>query len=234
MPLFKCRHFGTSHQNDGQWGLSPLTASDDAILVASSPVGNALTASRRIHSAWTLALRISSAAQRSTAAHTSGSIRNGYCFLAVASTSASDWFQQDKKRASLPSPGPSQTALIPYAAPCRALQTWAYENGRGHFLRKSASWSQVSRLTSLCARAVESVSAGLENPARRWVIQNMPTFSRNVRGNRARLRKGSLGAAQRLEWRSRRRSCRRMGAPKHPSSPNPAKPKRGPKAPLPA
>ena len=42
-----------------------------------------LRASRKIHSTWPLALRISSAAQRSTAAQTSGSTRSGYCFLAA-------------------------------------------------------------------------------------------------------------------------------------------------------
>ena len=65
--------------------LDALVWADVLVLPGARPAR--LSASRRIHSTWALALRISSAAQRSTAAHTSGSIRNGYCFLAVASTS---------------------------------------------------------------------------------------------------------------------------------------------------
>lgn len=46
-------------------------------------------ASRRIHSIWALEERISSAAQRSTAAQISGSMRNGYCFRAAIGHSPS-------------------------------------------------------------------------------------------------------------------------------------------------
>ena len=42
-----------------------------------------LRASRKIHSTWPLALRISSSAQRWTASHTAGSMRRGYCLRAM-------------------------------------------------------------------------------------------------------------------------------------------------------
>ena len=97
----------------GHWGLSPMThprkvgslgtgpkdptpgkkvgysAESDPLPAPASPgplPGRRparLRASRKIHSTWPLALRISSAAQRSTAAQTSGSTRSGYCFLAA-------------------------------------------------------------------------------------------------------------------------------------------------------
>ena len=53
-----------------------------------------LRASRKIHSTWPLALRISSSAQRWTASHMTGSMRRGYCLRAMFLSSLSQRLSQ--------------------------------------------------------------------------------------------------------------------------------------------
>ena len=72
------RRLGCSAFSEWGYFLSPL---ERPSFFGSLPAR--LRASRKIHSTWPLALRISSSAQRWTASHMAGSMRRGYCLRAM-------------------------------------------------------------------------------------------------------------------------------------------------------